>query len=486
MRKRIPVLLIACLCLLLAASAARADAAIAAVDATSWIVGKDPSAYAPQRMVDGNEATAFQFSLKSAPLGSEYLYFHLAAPGDLSALWIKNGFWKITDGKDQYLRNSRVKSMNIAFAYGGSLSYGDAQQVTLPDDRTRADWTRVDFSPRQGVTSVRFQILSIYKGSKYPNDVCISEVRFSAPAGSSVQPGASTGGLWGLAIDKLATRDGPGTNYAGKGTYSVQGQSIRVLSRAWDARNSIWWVKCEIPYHGEIRVLWTGYKRFDSSTLPLESIPIETVSAPSVTAAPVSGAAAWQARYRTFFVNGEYLASLSPAVSNKNDLAAFAEAFRTRNTQYDTAALCDMDGSGVPELIILTAYAYEQADVFTFAGGQVKHLGTMAGDNFFQDILSLSAYGYPGLFTLMGGPAMTIAHYTVSGGNLFRRSVGATLVNSDGDATVGLRMDFSDNALYVLLYGDLVGGQHHAQSLRFRRAAEIASDAQWAAFCAGY
>ena len=52
-------------------------------------------------------------------------------------------------------------------------------------------------------------------------------------------------------------------------------QYIRVLARAWDSRNGIWWVKCEIPVRNEYRVLWTGYKRFDAQTLPLESIPVE-------------------------------------------------------------------------------------------------------------------------------------------------------------------------------------------------------------------
>jgi hypothetical protein len=55
----------------------------------------------------------------------------------------------------------------------------------------------------------------------------------------------------------------------------VKGQYIRVLTRAYDKRNGIWWVKCEIPYRNEIRVLWTGYKRFDASQLSLESIPLD-------------------------------------------------------------------------------------------------------------------------------------------------------------------------------------------------------------------
>ena len=80
--------------------------------------------------------------------------------------------------------------------------------------------------------------------------------------------------LYGLTIDKLSTRSGPCTTYEDMGTYSVKGQWIRVYCRAWDKRNGIWWVKVGIPYRGETRILWTGYKRFDKNSLPLESIPI--------------------------------------------------------------------------------------------------------------------------------------------------------------------------------------------------------------------
>ena len=87
--------------------------------------------------------------------------------------------------------------------------------------------------------------------------------------------GQSTDRIYGLTIDKLATRKGPGTQYEGGGTYSVKGEYIEVLAKAYDKRNGIWWVKCVIPYHGEERILWTGYKRFDKNTLPLEIIPEE-------------------------------------------------------------------------------------------------------------------------------------------------------------------------------------------------------------------
>ena len=81
--------------------------------------------------------------------------------------------------------------------------------------------------------------------------------------------------LYGLVIKKLATRAGPSPRAEDTGTYSVKGKRLRVYSRAYDPIENAWWVKCDVPYHGEIRTLWAWYTRFDSKTLPLESIPID-------------------------------------------------------------------------------------------------------------------------------------------------------------------------------------------------------------------
>lgn len=81
--------------------------------------------------------------------------------------------------------------------------------------------------------------------------------------------------LYGLVIKKLATRSGPSPRAEDTGTYSLKGKRIRVYSRAYDPIENAWWVKCDVPYHGETRTLWAWYTRFDSKTLPLESIPIE-------------------------------------------------------------------------------------------------------------------------------------------------------------------------------------------------------------------
>lgn len=265
--KRILAVLLALLCI---GGTALADSQpiIVSVDATSWIVNRnDPTAYVPARMIDGDETTAFQFSTQTTPVGREYLYFYFSGTANFDALWIKNGFWKISGGLDQYVRNGRVRRMTMDFRYSGSSAYTDAVSISLPDDSLRMDWTKVNLGTHRNVTAVRVLIHDVYTGSKFPTDICISEVRFvsGTPQDTSV---------YGLATQKLATRSGPGTQYSEEGTYYVAGQYIKVVSRAYDSRNGIWWVRCEIPTESGTRLLWTGYKRFDSSTLPLESIPI--------------------------------------------------------------------------------------------------------------------------------------------------------------------------------------------------------------------
>ena len=152
---------------------------IARVDAASYIVGsKDPTAYAPFRMTDGEETTAFQFSTNTTPLGQAYLYFDFDGPVTLDELWMKNGFWKFTNGLDQYVRNSRVKKMTIFVRYAGSDDYQMIKDVTLKDDGGRKDWKVINMLGVQNVIGVRIRIDEIYRGSKFPTDVCISEIMF--------------------------------------------------------------------------------------------------------------------------------------------------------------------------------------------------------------------------------------------------------------------------------------------------------------------
>ncbi|MBR5383935.1 MAG: hypothetical protein IK133_08950 [Clostridia bacterium] len=151
---------------------------VARVDASSYIEGKDPTSYMPFRMIDGEETTAFQFSTKVSKLGKAYIWFEFDEPVKLDEMWMKNGYWANTDGNDQYTRNSRVKQMTVWYRYAGSDKWQKGKDVTLKDDKTRTDWKVIHLNGRDDITGIQLQITDIYKGSKFPNDVCISEIMF--------------------------------------------------------------------------------------------------------------------------------------------------------------------------------------------------------------------------------------------------------------------------------------------------------------------
>ena len=278
--------------------------------------------------------------------------------------------------------------------------------------------------------------------------------------------------LYGYATDKLATRDGPGTTYKETGTYNVKDTYVRVLARAWDERNGIWWVKCVIPYHGENRTLWTGYKRFDPDSLPLESIPVEGTGN---TGSQETGSGDWQASYRQFISSGQYVYYIS------NPNGEYNSMLQTRDRNWDSFILYDIDGNGIPELIILTAYGIEQADVFTWTYDGICWTGRMGGENFFQYFFSYPGYPKAGLLTAEGGPAMEIRSYTLDGTELQEQTVGMTEVDWEGLETTDVNMYISDNTLYRLLFDTMTGtGTDRADYLEdwcFRE--ELVTNSSW-------
>ena len=152
---------------------------VQSVTASSWIVNvNDPRMFVPENMLDGQETTCWQFSTGETKLGDAYIAVTFASPMSVDELWIKNGFWKITDGKDQYERNSRLKTIVVDYQYGGAADYRDAETITLADDKARLDWQAVPLSCGDGVTGIRIRILDTYKGSKYKTDVAVSELMF--------------------------------------------------------------------------------------------------------------------------------------------------------------------------------------------------------------------------------------------------------------------------------------------------------------------
>ena len=158
------------------------------------------------------------------------------------------------EGNDRIYRNEKLISETEYWGMREEIQNGKTKTVS---DYTAADYSTYGFTYTWAEAKSKLQ----------------QNAGGSSAGGSA---GTAKNEIYGYTIEKLATRKGPSTSYEDGGTYNVKNQWIRVLSKAWDKRNSIWWVKCEIPYHGKIRVLWTGYKRFDPNTLPLDQLPEET------------------------------------------------------------------------------------------------------------------------------------------------------------------------------------------------------------------
>ncbi|MBQ4074831.1 MAG: leucine-rich repeat protein [Clostridia bacterium] len=136
-------------------------------------------------VLDGNPETCWQFSTKKIKLGDAALEITLQQGGTVDELWIKNGFWKYTDGNDQYTRNCRPKKIGVSFRYEGESGYRDEIQLTLKDDKQRMDWQIVPLGRHEQVAAVRIRVISIYSGTKYKTDVAISEVKFVEREGAS-------------------------------------------------------------------------------------------------------------------------------------------------------------------------------------------------------------------------------------------------------------------------------------------------------------
>lgn len=132
--------------------------------------------FAGFRAADDNEETSWQFSTRTTPLGKAALDIYLAPGSTVDEIWFKSGSWKIEQGQDHYLLNSRPKKIAVSFLYDGHSAFTDEMDVTLKDDKLRNDWQKVYLGRHRNVSAVRLRIITIYKGTRYKNNVAISEL----------------------------------------------------------------------------------------------------------------------------------------------------------------------------------------------------------------------------------------------------------------------------------------------------------------------
>ena len=247
------------------------------VNATSYIENKEePTRWIPENAADGRESTCWQFSAKKGLKGKSWISLNLWPEQTVDEIWFKNGFWAYNSkGKDQYTINSRPKEIRVSFLYGGEDDYRDETKLTLKDEFGNG-WQQFALGRHENVRSVKVAVVSIYKGSKYKNDVCLSEAMLvqNAPAASAKpareeqearvyqsRPDVTGVGL----LMKLATRTGPGTEYEEPGTFfskNWKDQTVLVTGKAWDG--SMWWAQVDFRNGSKGRYrAWTGLKRLD-------------------------------------------------------------------------------------------------------------------------------------------------------------------------------------------------------------------------------
>ena len=210
--------------------------------------------------LDYDEMLGFQIHLTGGSLLSirhyryedEYLlqfYVNKSGPYDLFD-WLNHQPDASGEGEDRFFRNGQAISSDAY--YSADSTWFESGGVVISD---------------------YFADNGMSYGFDYTYETAVAVLGGTAGATQEPQQQSGNREIYGLTIDKLATRKGPGTQYDGGGTYNVKDQYVKVLAKAWDG--NIWWIKCEIPYKKEIRVLWTGYKRFDHSSFNLDDLPEE-------------------------------------------------------------------------------------------------------------------------------------------------------------------------------------------------------------------
>jgi hypothetical protein len=68
--------------------------------------------------------------------------------------------------------------MTIALRYADGGDYLELKTASLKDDGRQKEWKVIDLLGKNQVIGVRIRIDAVHAGSKYPNDVCISEIMF--------------------------------------------------------------------------------------------------------------------------------------------------------------------------------------------------------------------------------------------------------------------------------------------------------------------
>ena len=196
----------------------------------------------------------------------------LQAPAQLTQVWVRNGHCASSSDYAYHGRPLAV-TLTLTTSAGAVTAYRYLMEDTY-DMQTLSDTWMSGYqllplpAPVDDVAFVQLTVDQTASGTGSAA-VYVADMLLCGTA-QSVQPAA----LQGLTIDNLSTRSGPSTSYTELGTYRVKGTYVRLYSIAYD-QNGVGWVQAEVSYGGALRRVYTGLKRFDTSTFDLAALPEE-------------------------------------------------------------------------------------------------------------------------------------------------------------------------------------------------------------------
>ena len=152
-------------------------------DAPSYITTKE--GFPPERVLENNNETCWQFDADEEDLSQAYILLELGTPCAVNEVQIKNGFWRKAGEYDQYDRNAKPEVVEISFMYTGEQSYKDPITFTIPDDNPfrlpqeqRVPF-KMTFDWKMDVEVIKVRVVSYIRGIHEPfkHHIAITELR---------------------------------------------------------------------------------------------------------------------------------------------------------------------------------------------------------------------------------------------------------------------------------------------------------------------
>ena len=249
------------------------------------------NAYDLRQALDDNAATCWSYTTWSSTGHDDVPEATFYFSGETIAdIWVRGGN---QSSYESYYGNAFPKTIRVrVWRQNGYADYtyelDDYFQPGVINEEWKDGYQRLALPAAEpGVSRVEFFISGWRTGSASTYNVCVSDVIFASsaaavnppPYSGSTQPPQGKDQSYGSGREaallmRMATRSGPSTNYDGLGSYFKEGDRVKVLTKAYDKRNGIWWVQVEFRYQGTPRRAYTGVKRVNVN---LDYIPEESV-----------------------------------------------------------------------------------------------------------------------------------------------------------------------------------------------------------------